>query len=277
MLSAIHAPDGVVVAVGLGNMGMAISRRLHERGRSVVAVDLDDRRRADWHQAMGEQALASVTDVDWPAVERVFLQVRLTEEARNVLVELRNLPLRIGTRIFVVTTLEVGFARRLGDYRIDGTGLFELPVSGADVRARTGELTVLTTDDLSEADEDFLIDTIAARVVRFRSYGEPALAKLLNNAVAGYNVRTLCEIFQLADRLGLNAQQLYEVILSASGSSFVATILPELVDDLLDKDIRLLEDFAGGLPTVSISADSAFRQRLADTRQLLRSMSEKKA
>jgi 3-hydroxyisobutyrate dehydrogenase-like beta-hydroxyacid dehydrogenase len=276
MVSVNNAPDGVAVAVGLGNMGMAISLRLHECGWPVVAVDLDDGRRADWQLVTGKQALASVRDVDWRVVERVFLQVRLTEEARNVLVELRNLPLRMGTRIFVVTTLEVGFARRLGDYQIDGTSLFELPVSGADVRARNGELTVLTTDDISKADESFLIDTIAARVVRFRSYGEPALAKLLNNAVAGYNVRTLCEIFHLADRLGLNARQLYEVILSASGSSFVATILPELVDDLLDKDIRLLEDFAQGLPTVSINADSAFRQRLSDTRRLLLSMSEER-
>jgi L-threonate 2-dehydrogenase len=262
------------VTIGLGNMGMAITRRLHERGRSVAAVDLDSSRRAEWGDATGKRAFASVRDVDWSQADRVFLQVRLTDQARNVLLELSGLPLRSGTRIFVVTTLEVGFARCLADYRIEGTDLIELPVSGADVRARTGELTILSTDHLSEADQVFLLDTIAARIVRFRSYGEPALAKLLNNLVAGYNVRTLCESLQLAHRLGLDPQQLYEVVLTASGSSFVADILPHLADDLLDKDIRLLEEFAGGLPTISIGADAAFRQRLGETRELLGWVSE---
>jgi 3-hydroxyisobutyrate dehydrogenase-like beta-hydroxyacid dehydrogenase len=261
----------MIVVIGLGNIGLAIAVRIAQCGRTVCGVDLSPERRREWRETTGGEAAADLASVTWEDAEMVVVLVRLTSQAEQVLSQLAALPIRTGTPVLVMTTLELGFARSVGGYADRGLRVVECPVSGGERGAAQGQLTVMVAGELYEAEERLLLDTVAAHVVRFAAYGEPTTAKLLNNVAAAYNARALAEILLLGKTLGLDPRRLHEVIVSSSGGSWMAQAFLVLVDDLLDKDVALLREQLGELPAVSLGPDADLVGRLAQARALLAS------
>ena len=107
----------MIVVVGLGNIGIAIAARIAECGNDVLGVDLAADRRSEWQRITGRAAVASLADVPWPDVARVYVVVRLTNQAESVLQQLLTLPLVPGIPVFLNTTLELDYARGLGALR----------------------------------------------------------------------------------------------------------------------------------------------------------------
>jgi 3-hydroxyisobutyrate dehydrogenase-like beta-hydroxyacid dehydrogenase len=260
----------MIVVVGLGNIGLAIAERIHRRGRQVCGVDLAEDRRAEWKRHTGLDAVADLADVRWDAATHVFVLARLTDQAAGILDRLGELPVRNDTTVFLNTTLELGFARSLDRYAERGWRLVELPVSGGESGARAGELTVLACGRLDEADRALLTDTIATNIVTFRQWGEPTLAKLLNNVSAAYTALSYAEMLLLAQRTGMDPRSLAEVLRTSSGGSWMGDHFTVLVDDLLDKDVALLRSELGDLPLVSLASDHDLVGRLGQARALLR-------
>lgn len=104
-------------------------------------------------------------------------------------------------------------------------------------------------------DHQLLRQTLAGRLVVFDVYGQPNLAKLLNNCLLAYNAHALAAMLELGRAEGLPAPHLMEVLAEGSGGSFAASRLATLVPDLIDKDVRLLAAAVGDLPTVRPNAD----------------------
>jgi 3-hydroxyisobutyrate dehydrogenase len=259
----------VITVIGLGNIGLAIAARLVRRQCTVLGVDLSVDRRREWLEATGLEAAASLDDVPWAEVEMVVVLVRMTAQAEAVLSQLDRLPVRPGTAVLLMTTLELPFARGLDAYRDRPYRLVEASVSGGERGASEGRLTIMVAGPVSQEDEERLLETVAEHVIRFEAFGEPTTAKLLNNVAAAYNARALADLLVLGDEMGLDARRLYEVIVHSSGGSWMASAFHVLVDDLLDKDVALLREQLGGLPTVTLSEDADLVGRLARARALL--------
>jgi 3-hydroxyisobutyrate dehydrogenase len=260
----------MIVVVGLGNIGLEIAARIAGRGREVCGVDLSEERRAEWRRRTGLDAVAGLDAVGWDAVTHVFVIVRLTHQAEAVLAQLDALPVRPGTGVFLNTTLELEYARTLDRYEGRAWRLIELPVSGGDSGARAGTLTVMAAGPVDDADRELLRDTIATNLVTFAGWGEPTLAKLLNNVSAAYTALSYAEMLLLAERTGMEAGRLAEVLRTSSGGSWMGDHFTSLVDDLLDKDVALLRSELGELPLVSLAADQDLVGRLGQARALLR-------
>ncbi len=259
----------MIVVVGLGNIGIAIAARIAECGHDVLGVDLAADRRSEWQRITGRAAVASLADVPWPDVSRVYVVVRLTNQAEGVLQQLLTLPLPHGIPVFLNTTLELDYARGLGRYGEAPWRLIELPVSGGDSGARAGTLTVMAAGDLGDAEREYLLSTSAAAIVEFASYGEPTLAKLLNNVAAAYTALSFAEMMLLADRTGMEPARLAEVLRTSSGQSWMGDHFVTLIDDLLAKDVALLRQELGALPAVGLDADDHLLTRLAQARATL--------
>src|SRR5258708_20689576 len=75
----------MVVVVGLGNMGLAIARRLAMRRHDLVGVDPVDDRRQALRILSGKPAVATLSEVDWPTAARVLLVVRTPEQLTEAL------------------------------------------------------------------------------------------------------------------------------------------------------------------------------------------------
>jgi 3-hydroxyisobutyrate dehydrogenase-like beta-hydroxyacid dehydrogenase len=259
----------VIVVVGLGNIGMAIARRLADTGNDVVGVELAPERRALWRQLTGRAAVADLAEVRWAAVDRVFVIVRMTDQAGEVLARLGAVDRPGEVAVHVVTTLETGFATGLDTYARPGLRVIEQPVSGGELGALAGTLTVLTAGPFTDADEAFLRASLAAHVVRFDRYGEPTRAKLLNNVTGAYNARALALMLTLAHEQGVDVRKFYEVLLTASGGSWMASGFLPLLDEMLAKDVGLLRAELGGLPHVALDSDADLVTSLGQARALL--------
>jgi 3-hydroxyisobutyrate dehydrogenase len=259
----------MIVVVGLGNIGIAMAGRIGECGRDVLGVDLASERRDEWHAVTGRTAVADLAEVPWPEVSHVYVVVRLTNQAEAVLQRLVELRVPSGIPVFLNTTLELDYARGLGRYAQQPWRLIELPVSGGESGARAGALTVMAAGPLDASDREFLLSTSANQVVEFAEFGEPTLAKLLNNVSAAYTALSYAEMMLLADGVGMQPRRLAEVLRTSSGGSWMGEHFVDLVDDLLGKDVVLLRKELGTLPIVTLEDDEHLLARLAQARAAL--------
>jgi 3-hydroxyisobutyrate dehydrogenase-like beta-hydroxyacid dehydrogenase len=265
-----QSPPDAAAVVGLGDLGIAIARRLHAVGVAVGGIDGVPERRAMWEEESGLAALASTADLDPAKAPRVFCCVRTTEQAAAVIADLNG---RLGPDavVYVVTTLAVDFARGLGSHAAaDGPRLIELPVSGGRGGAERGELIVLTGGPaVNDEDAAFLERTLASLVLRIEGYGDATLTKLLNNALAAYNALAYASAVELAAGAGLDVATTAELLRRGSGGSWMADAFAGLVDDLLAKDAGLLAAELGPLPTIDLGDPDALPAALARARALL--------
>lgn len=254
--------------VGLGNLGLAVARRLARRNRQVVGVDPAAARRQAWTAAGGKEAVADIAHLPWPTVNDVFVAVRLTDQVGDVLDAITGV---VAPRvpIYVLTTLDPAFASGLGSYAADGVDVVELPVSGGEVGVLTGTLTLMGAGSL-DAGRRRDLRVLGERLVEFERFGQPTLVKLVNNVLSAYNARALAVMLHLAADLAVDPAKVYEVVVSSTGGSWVAGAFHELIDDLLAKDVALLRGRLGGLPVVELDDDlpsalSAARRLIAGT------------
>ncbi len=279
-MSAARMHD--IAVVGLGDLGLAIARRLDDVGLEPAGVDGSARRRELWREHSGRAACASLGELAPARARRVFVCVRTTEQADGVLAELSALATRTagdghaqaaaGAVAYVVTTLAPAFARELGARAADAAlRIVELPVSGGRAGAERGELTALLGGPAAQPDDVELIQSaLAARVFRFARYGEATLAKLINNTLAAYNAAAFAHCTALADAAGLDAGACMAVARAGSGGSWIAEHFAALVDDLLVKDAALLADELGPLPVLDLARGEELLATLSDARELLR-------
>lgn len=93
-----------------------------------------------------------------------------------------------------------------------------------------------------------ILNAVAGTVFRMADYGQPALLKLLNNALATYNLASTARMLILADRLGMPADTLLEVIGVSTGQSWMGDNIVDVQYDLLLKDVALLHGEVDSLP-----------------------------
>ena len=86
-----------------------------------------------------------------------------------------------------------------------------------------------------------------------QSYGQPALVKLLNNALGTYNLAATARMLNLAAQLGVAAKGLFEVIGVSTGKSWMSDNFIDVQYDLLLKDVDLLRGEIGSLPAADLN------------------------
>jgi 3-hydroxyisobutyrate dehydrogenase-like beta-hydroxyacid dehydrogenase len=251
--------------VGLGNMGLAVARRLAMRGLPVVGVDPVEQRRLAFGILSGHSAVPSLAELDWPSLERVVLLVRTEEQLLSALPEVvarsaaaarKELP------VFVATTVTPAVSRKFGELGSPAVRIIESPLSGGEAPAIQGAQTTMVAGPVREEDIAFLKTNLMQTVIVFDRYGEPALAKLLNNLLCAYNLAAFGEAMEIAVRHGLHPNLFQEVVVNSSGSSFSARSAVTILGDLLAKDVRLAEVAAGPAPAVTPDGIEAQLERL---------------
>ena len=116
-----------------------------------------------------------------------------------------------------------------------------------------------------------MLTNISGRVFRMESYGQPALVKLFNNALATYNLAATARMLNLAAEHGVPAKDLFEVIGVSTGQSWMSDNLIDVQYDLLLKDVGLLRGELSTLPPETSTTD--VEQAILQARALLGSES----
>lgn len=206
-----------VAFLGLGHMGGPMAANLVAAGHTVHGFDpvpgLRDAA-AEKGVQLFDSGAAAVADAD----------VVLTSLPNGDVVKAcyaEVLPAAKDGALFIDTsTISVDDARSVHQQAADrGFGQLDAPVSGGVKGATAGTLAFMVggEDDAVERARPVL-EPLAGKIIHCGASGTGQAAKLCNNMVLAVQQIAVGEAFVLAEKLGLSAQSLFDVITGATGN-----------------------------------------------------------
>jgi len=207
--------------VGLGNMGAPMAANLLKAGHAVRGHDLNPAACAALREAGGTIA-ASLAEI--AAAEVVITMLPAGAHVRAVLTDVL-VHARPGTLLIDSSTIDVETTRALhAAARQAGCAMLDAPVSGGVGGATAGTLTFMVggaTEEFARAQP--VLSGMGRTIVHCGDAGCGQAAKACNNMVLAISMIGVCEAFALADRLGLSAQALFDVVSKSSGQCWSLT------------------------------------------------------
>jgi 3-hydroxyisobutyrate dehydrogenase len=243
--------------IGLGNMGAPMARNLAAAGHAVVGYDVAGvavegvaRAPTAAQAARGRDAVITMLP-DGAILRAVYAEIVPAARAGAVLID--------------CSTVDVASARAAAA-EAEAAGLMALdaPVSGGVGGAAAGRLTFMAGgSEAAFAAAAPLFEVMGARAVHCGASGAGQAAKICNNMILGISMIGVCEAFALAEKLGLDAQALFDVVSTSSGSCWSVNTYcpapgvgpkspaddgyrPGFAAELMLKDLRLSQLAAAG-------------------------------
>ena len=206
-----------VAFLGLGNMGGPMAANLVNAGYTVRGFDPVP---AAQETAKGN----GVTVLDTGAEAVQGADVVITMLPNGALVKdcyAQVMPKAVKGALFIdSSTISVDDAREINAYAAkQGFSQLDAPVSGGVKGAVAGTLAFMvggTEVALQEARP--VLDAMAGKIIHCGDSGAGQAAKLCNNMLLAVQQIAVGEAFVLAEKLGLSAQSLFDVITGATGN-----------------------------------------------------------
>jgi 3-hydroxyisobutyrate dehydrogenase len=252
-----------IAFIGLGNMGSGMCANLAAAGHRVRAFDLNPQAVAN---AVTAGAIAS-TDTANCVADATFIITMLPAgkhvhsvyfDGGGVLASANKDALLIDCSTIAVNQARSA-ASKAGD---QGFRALDAPVSGGVTAATAGTLTFMVggrTADFERAKP--ILDTMGKNVFHAGPSGNGQAAKTANNMLLGISMIATSEAFNLAEKLGLDAQTFFDISSKASGQCWSMTSYcpapgpvpaspannhyePGFTVAMMLKDLRLAQDAA---------------------------------
>lgn len=217
--------------LGLGTMGMGMARNLVRSGIPCLICSEKEEKQAVFRELGAE---ASARREDAAGCDCIFLCLPDGEVVRQVLLGPEGLLPRLRPGQTVVDCSTIGYleARELAGVLAEkGVDLVDAPVSGHRERARDGTLTIMCGGEREAFDRvKPLLDCMGSTVLYMGPSGSGQLTKMINNCCLNICAASFCELMPLGVKLGLDPEQLGQVLMTASGSSYASkTLIPEIL------------------------------------------------
>jgi len=211
--------------IGLGNMGRPMARNLLGAGHAVRGFDVAAPARA----AAKADGIAIADDMAGAlaGAEAVFTMLPAGDDVRAVYSGPGGLleRARPDTLLVDCSTIDLEAARAVHGAAADrGLAHLDAPVSGGVGGAEAGTLTFM----VGGAQTVFLraktlLAAMGRTIIHAGGPGNGQAAKMCNNMILGVSMIAVCEAFTLAERTGLDAQTLFDIVSTASGQCWSLT------------------------------------------------------
>lgn len=214
-----------IAFIGLGNMGIGMATNLAKAGHEVRALDISK-------EAVGRAVEAGCVGAAnaKDAVESADVVVTMLPAGAHVKMVyggedgvFEYAPK--GTLMIDCSTIDVASAREvIGSATHKGFDMIDAPVSGGVGGAAAGTLSFMcggTEDAYNRAKP--ILDVMGKNVFHAGDAGNGQVAKICNNMLLGIHMIGTCEAFNLAEKLGLDAQTFYDISSTASGQNWSMT------------------------------------------------------
>jgi len=250
--------------IGLGNMGGPMARNLVKAGHKVRGFDIFKTSLDAFAKAGGDAASDLLDAVR--GVDVVITMLPAGEHVRNVyLGEGRVIDsVSKGTLLIDCSTIDVHSARAISAAAAASRGLemVDAPVSGGTVGAEQATLTFMCGgSDSAYARAEPILRHMGKTIVHAGAAGNGQAAKICNNMILGISMVAVCEGFVLAEKLGLDAQTLFDISSKSSGQCWSMTTYcpvpgpvptspanrdyrPGFTGAMMVKDLRLAQEAA---------------------------------
>jgi 3-hydroxyisobutyrate dehydrogenase len=263
--------------IGLGNMGAPMAANLLKAGHRVIGFDIA-RGPAEALAAKGGSAAASAAEAA-SAGEIVITMLPAGPQVRSVYLGPAGVlaHARHGALLIDCSTIDVETARAVAaaakEARFD---MLDAPVSGGVAGAEAASLTFMVGGEAEVfARAQPVLATMGRTIVHAGPAGNGQAAKICNNMILGVSMIAVCEGFALAERLGLEAQTLFDISSKSSGQCWALTSYcpvpgpvptspanreysPGFTAAMMLKDLRLAQQAAGATAAATpLSASAA--------------------
>ena len=210
--------------IGLGNMGLPMSLNLRKAGHSVAGFDVSAA--AIEKLVAGGGAAADGIKAAAANVDAVITMLPSGSEVREVYLNAGALnAVRADTLVIDCSTIDVDSARLVSAAANEkGLAMLDAPVSGGVAGAQAATLTFMVGgSEQAFARAKPLLEAMGKTIVHAGPSGNGQAAKICNNMVLGISMIAVSEAFVLAERLGLDAQKLFEISSKSSGQCWSLT------------------------------------------------------
>ena len=249
-----------IAFIGLGNMGLGMASNLAKAGHEVRALDISADAVAKAVDA-GCVKAGNAKDAVGPA----DVVVTMLPAGKHVELVYADVMIHAqpGTLFIDCSTIDVDTARQvIGLAENNGFAMIDAPVSGGVGGAAAGTLTFMcggTEEAYARAKP--ILEIMGKNIFHAGGSGNGQVAKIANNMLLGIHMIGTCEAFNLAEKLGLDAQTFFDISSTASGQNWSMTSYcpapgpvetapsnrdykPGFAAAMMLKDLRLAQDAA---------------------------------
>jgi 3-hydroxyisobutyrate dehydrogenase len=212
-----------VAFIGLGNMGSGMADNLVKNGFNVVAFDLSEAA-----LAKAKDAGCAIAQSTQEAVSNADIVVTMLPAGKHVMdIYTSQILDNVGRNTLLIdcSTIDVETANKVSELAASKElQMLDAPVSGGIAAAAGGTLTFMVGGE-KEAFEKAqgVLSAMGKKIVHAGGHGAGQAAKICNNMLLGATMIATCESFQLANKLGLDAQVFFDIASNASGQTWSMT------------------------------------------------------
>ncbi|MDO4813550.1 MAG: NAD(P)-dependent oxidoreductase [Gemella sp.] len=212
--------------IGVGVMGESMIKHLINKGHELFVYNRTASK-CDNVVSLGATRLEKIEDAPLKA-DLIFTMVGYPKDVEEVYLGKDGLIKNAKTgQIFVdMTTSSPSLAEKIaGEFAKKGAFALDMPVTGGDIGAKNGTLTVFVGGD-KEIYENKVKDVVAAftkTIEYFGNAGKGQYAKLGNQIAIASTMISLAESYKFAKETGLDTELFLSTISTGSAGSFSMT------------------------------------------------------
>lgn len=270
--------DGRVGFIGLGVMGLPMARNLLAAG---VGLNVHNRSAGAVDQLVGEGAVRAGSPHEVAEATEATILMLPDDQAVEAVVEGPDgvlVGLRDGHLLIDMSTVSPELDRRLAS-RMAGAGgaMLDAPVSGGDVGARDGTLSIM----VGGAPEAFaraqpLFEILGRTIVHVGGAGSGQVVKACNQVVVALTIEAVAEALVLGSKSGVEPERIVRVLAGGlAGSRVLEMRGPNMLEHRFDPGFAIAlhhKDLGIALATarthgVSLPVTALVDQMLASLRQ----------
>ncbi len=214
-----------IAFIGLGNMGGPMAANLARKGFAVGAFDLS-REAMETAVTAGCALMSSIAE----AVMTADVVVTMLPAGKHVRAVYTGgdgvIAHAKSTALFIdSSTIDVQSARDVAAAAATkGFSMLDAPVSGGVGGASAGTLTFMVGGEAAAFERARpVLQAMGKNIFHAGAAGNGQAAKIANNMLLGVTMIATCEAFNLAEKLGLDAQTFFNIASTASGQSWSMT------------------------------------------------------
>ncbi|STX27655.1 3-hydroxyisobutyrate dehydrogenase [Legionella beliardensis] len=250
--------------VGLGHMGLPMAMNLIKVGHEVTGYDLQQ---AALDQLTAAGGIAA-THLRQAAQQQdiIITMLQTGAQVKEVCLSEEGLYAAAGVSTLHIdcSTIDVATCHYLNQqaeqYHLM---MIDAPVSGGVTGAKAATLTFMVGgQDTAFEQAKPLLEAMGKRIFHTGPAGSGQAAKICNNMILGISMIAISEAFILAEKLGLRAEKLFEVVNSSSGQCWalshyvpVPGILPQVPAN---------QDYQAGFTAAMMLKDLLLSQQAAE-------------
>lgn len=242
--------------IGLGIMGLPMAKNLLKAGFDIVLYNRT-RSKAEALQEMG--AVVANTPADVAGIADVIITIVTDTPDVEMILFGENGIIQGGHSNLIVVDMSTispiatqKFANLLAEKGIE---LLDAPVSGGDIGAQNGTLTIMVGGQKSAFEKCLpIFQVLGKRITHVGPNGSGQMVKLCNQILCAVNMLAVCESLSLAKKAGLDLEAMLNVVTAGAGGSWALENLgskiirgelePAFMIKLIQKDLRLVLEAA---------------------------------